>query len=482
MAIKKNYLADIEGLCAVANRATMNGRPYDKIWRNILDGKDFRFNEMMKRGGVFVEFGHPSQSSSDFERTETDLTKAAAILTEIFEGDDGKIYAKGKVLDTPSGKIYQAIAPHYNFGFSSRGSYEADPSSFEGPDGWNQDTYVFKGIDLVAIPANEGSLVSATESVKNKKIRSARESLDLNQIAEATNIEPEEIERELDKLFDSDGNLEGSEDISMLNYSEKAKEDQDPIITEVPQGLEPVEPTEDLVDGPMSGIKKDLQTALSEAAKLRQDLESADFDLTNAKAEIERLSSEAETWKAKAEEAEKTVRDFEEIKALSNKLVDSYHGVKDQYDEEKKNLQADLEDLQVDYGQEKEKAAGLAIEMLQIKKSLAAAKEHAGKENKLRKSIEEEFATAKESLIDTYSEIYGVSRKAVAEKLGNRFMIKHIKPVVESIMNDNLRLSSINTEEIVPQRKMSPRPKSAVESLKIYDEYDADLIAMLSRD
>ena len=62
----KNYLCDIEGLCAVFSKETLNGRSYSQIYRNLLDGKDYRFNEMMKRGGILCELSHPAQETADF--------------------------------------------------------------------------------------------------------------------------------------------------------------------------------------------------------------------------------------------------------------------------------------------------------------------------------------------------------------------------------------------------------------------------------
>jgi hypothetical protein len=225
--LQQKSLGKVKGLCAYYSEATLNGRPYDKIYKDILAGKNYFYNEMLKRGGIFCEFGHPSQTSADFERTDTDLEKACVLIQKITETKKGELTAEGIILDTPAGRIYKAVAPFYKFGFSSRGSYEADPSSNEGPDGWNQDSYIFKGFDIVALPANEGSAISVTESIKGKKHISAREALDLNQIADAADVDEEEVESELDKLFDTDGEVANAKRVNLRDIKKDKEEGAD---------------------------------------------------------------------------------------------------------------------------------------------------------------------------------------------------------------------------------------------------------------
>lgn len=472
------HLGNIEGLCACYSKETLNGRGYSKIYRNILDGKDYRFNEMMRRGGILCEFGHPAQVTADFERTETDLEKACAIITEITEGEDGKIFAKGKILDTPAGRIYKAISPFYKFGFSSRGSYEAAEDGFaEGPDGWNQDTYIFKGFDIVALPANEGSAISVTESIgSGKKIKSARESLDLNEIASATNVDPEEINRELDKIFNNDGDIEGSELITMREYSEM-QEKENPVTEEPAQSEEVQQVPENAADieSPASDIKTDLQTALSEAAKLREDLERKDFDLQNANAELEKLRAEKEEFMQRAIQAEKALKDYEEIKYLSEQLVDSYHGVKDQFEAEKKEV-LNLKDAAEENAKSwQERAESAEAERDAAKAEAKIANESLSRLRTRFSAVSQELSSAKESLVDMYSTVYGADKEKVLQKLGKTYRATQVKGVVESIVNDKIRLSSVSAQSVTPTSRL----KSSTESLECNDDVDRELLEMI---
>ena len=444
----KNYLCDIEGLCAVFSKETLNGRSYSQIYRNLLDGKDYRFNEMMKRGGILCELSHPAQETADFERTETDLNKVCAILTEIKEGPNSEVYAKGKVLDTPAGRIYMAMKPFYKFGFSSRGSYDAvDDYNAEGPDGWNQESYVFKGFDIVALPATEASEISATESITStKKKKSARESLDINEIASAANVTPEEINRELDKMFTEKGDIPGSELVSLREYNDKTEKDseitpetQEPVVEE-PET--PANPDAPAPEAPVSDIKQDLLTALGEAAKLREQLEKEQFEKQDLRLQLDALKSENGDLLHRAIEAEKSLADYEEIKHLSKQLVDSYHGVKDEYEAEVTDLRNQLAAEQQTSTKWQEEAKNAANEKEVAEENLRTATEELAKYKSRTSMLTHELGAAKENLLDVYSTNYGVAKESVINKIGKNFRVMQIKPAVESLAKESLRLSN----------------------------------------
>lgn len=481
-------LGPMSGVCACFTQNTLNGRPYDRIYRDILDGKNQRYNMMMERGGIFCELGHPAQVSADFERTETDLSNACAIITKIEELPGGKVRASGRILDTPAGRIYKALEPFYKFGFSSRGSYEVgDDTEVEGPDGWNQDTYVFKGFDIVALPANPESQISATESVKSKrKTKSARESLDLNAIADATEIAPEEISKELDKIFDDNGDIIGSELVTMRGYVEEEnmepKQEEVEVTEKTPEAEVKVEVQE--TESPMDSIKLDLQKALSEAAKLRQDLETADFNLSNERAESERLRLENDELRARLEAAERSVRDYEEIKSLSEKLVDSYHGAVDAADSEMEVVVQERDAIAVERDEANKRAEEWNRKAEEQKKATEAAKEEArvaqeslAKEQSRVSAYRKELSVAKEQIIDLSCQMYGVDKKAALEAVGKSPSSK-IRSAVEGLVKNKIRLAGFESE-IIPTGVQKTQPRSQIDGLVAQDEYDAELIKAL---
>lgn len=473
--IKTEGLGPISGICAHFTEKTLNDRGYDKIYRNLLDGKDYRFNQMMDRGGIPCELGHPPQTSADFERTETDPTQICCVLTSIEEQDDGRVFAKGHITDTPTGKILKAIMPFYTPGFSSRGSYEAvDDAYAEGPDGWNQDTYVFKGFDVVLLPATEESR-AAMESAgsKPKKIRSAREALDLNELASATDLTLEEIEKELDKLFDDKGEIEGSELVTMKDYVEEKEEEivENPVEnTEVTVETEVEEPV-----APLESIKNDLETALAEAAKLKQENETLEFNYQNAMSEQARLRGELEVMKARAEAAEKTVQDYDQIKELSKKLLDSYDGVVDEFDKEKVEFKekAKISDGIVSELEEEIIMKDDALE--DLGRELKTAKEQLNKLKSSNESLMRDLKVARESLLDANVLMLNVDRKALSTATKNK-SVSQIRPVAESLARESRRMKGYipdNLDDFAPTQRETKRT-----DFEIMDDVDAELMKM----
>jgi len=474
-------LGKISGLCACYDRATLNGRSYSRIYKDILAGRNSRFNEMMRRGGILCELGHPSQFTADFERTETDPEKAAAIITKIEEGEEGKVYAEGYILDTPAGRVYKAIAPFYKFGFSSRGSYEADEDSAEGPDGWNQDSYIFKGFDIVILPATEESevTVSATESLTGtkKKRKSARESLDLNNIANSANVDKEELERELDKLFDENGNLAPVEYIDSREFSEQLNSDEDKVADE------------------KGSVLLDLHKVLTEKTDLEKKVQKLLFEKAESDASLISLREQVAQLTKLKDEAERKLSIHEqanaEIQQLITKMMEAYNGytketdttlnhtIQKAADAEKKakSLAARVAELESEGKALAEEKTSLEHTLRSVKEELAATK---GKLSNLRATTQQlkdrvselekvvstkdaelrsakeslasyrqslskaaaSIASSRESLIDTYANIYSIPKESLRKAIDLKTATAaKIKSAAEQLSSEALRLA-----------------------------------------
>ena len=504
-------LGQVTGLCACYTKATLNGRPYDEIYKRILRGDDYRFNEMMRRGGILCELGHPSQVTADFERTETDPGEACAIITKIEEKENGKIYATATILDTPKGRIYKALEPFYKFGFSSRGSYDVDETSMEGPNGWNQDTYVFKGFDLVALPANEGSEISACESLESgKKIkhRSARESLDLQNIADAANVNPDEVNAELDKLFTEDGNIAPAEFIDVREVQKEKTSSAD-------------------ITDDSSSVMLDLHKAIADNADLKSQVQKLLFEKAEADASIVSLTAQVSDLQSIIDDAQGKIAFYEqnkkEIQELLDKLVATHDASMTEADkaleEEKKtsaSLAAQVAELsekvkdatdeasdlydkaeKADSTREelviateqisslKEQVSSLTKELGSIKSQLASAKEGLEKEKKVSadanaraEGFKKVAISVRESLMDLYSDIYSIDRKALSVKVGKSGDVKVIRTAAESLSKDALRLSGYSAAPIVSAKESIGSTKP----FKITDQVDRELYEGLKND
>lgn len=473
-------IGKIEGLCADYSQSTLNGRPYDKIYERILEGKDFRFNEMMKRGGIPCELGHPVDFDPEGNpRTETDPTKVAVFLTDVKRGGPKQLIASGDIADTPNGRIFKELAEHYNFGLSSRGSYEVSPELDyeEGPNGWNQDSYTFKGYDLVLLPANPGSVLSVTEGIdpiNNKSIiKVAREAIDVNLLAKASQVSEDQVEKALDQLFTIDEDAKPDEEVTVYKMKEKLEQEnpESPDNEEVLQeevtdivdgddGEEKIEPSLITDGSEVEKIRADLQTALDEIKALTESKEKDGLEISNRDAEILKLTSDVEGLKAeldeRIQESEEFVEQFETLKELSQKLVETYRLAKEQFE-----VKADEPSPE-----DEEKAARLN----ELEREKREAEENLKKERKASVGLRGELAAAKESLISAYAMSFGVTEQALKSSLGKSYSVKKIRPAAEALANQTSRFQSLPVFSAVGKKR-----STATESFMATDEIEKEL-------
>lgn len=507
--INTEGLGKIEGLAAVYNKPTLNDRSYADIYKRLLSGKDYRFNEMMRRGGILCEFGHPNQYVADFERTETDPERACAIITDIWEEKKGEVHAKATILDTPAGRVFKAIQPFYTFGFSSRGSYEVDEDGGEGPNGWNQESYVFKGFDIVALPATQGSELAATESLgsKPRKARSARESLDINNIASAANIDPEQVDAELDKIFTKDGAIEPAKLVDLREFAEDTADDDTPV-----EGISNADSRKNIV--------LDLQKALADKAELEKKIQTLLFEKAESDATALSLTSQVNDLKAMQAQAQSQIDFYKgkgaEIQRLVDQLIQTHDSAMTEADsalqseqEKSSSLAAQVAALTQRATQAEDEAKGLyeqaekqkstAAKLLasteQIKKLKAsneslqkqldeAKKQLDAERTKSAAAVKEAAASkktasaARESLLDTYSSLYCVDRTLLSRQCNGVSDVAKIRSAAEGLSKEAVRLSGYNVQLQQPKRVVRVLGNEPVE---IRDQVDAELMEALTR-
>jgi hypothetical protein len=469
-------IGKISGLCADYSKSTLNGRPYDRIYERMLNGQDFRFNEMMKRGGIPCELGHPTDFGPDgVPRTETDPTKIAVILTKVERGGPKKLVASGDIMDTPNGRIFKTLSEFYTFGLSSRGSYEVeDDSPVEGPDGWNQDSYVFKGYDLVLLPSNAGSELSVTEGLetpKNKVVKVARESIDVNRLAEASNVSEDQVNEALDQLFKIDDSPVKSKEIGMSDIKEElglteTDEKPDDVVEETHEDgsdLEENSPTLITNGDGVDEIRADLQKALEQIEELTKKREEDGIELSNRDAEITKLTSDKEGLQTELDEriaeSEELMEKFEALQSMTYKLLESYRKAKEIFENGQNGHSEKEEELSLELGKAKDRERQANESLEKTKKLLLASRK--------------ETLDAKESLIELYSTSLGISQTALRSTLGKQYQVKSIRAAAESLAQTAARCSARPAIPVVTKRAV------ATESFQAQDEVERELMAQM---
>lgn len=155
-------LGTFEGECADADITNLNGLDITRpVWENVFNSEDFK--QGIELGWYIGFLGHPEDPNC------MDFRNACIVMTDGRIDNDGKVYGKFNLIDTPVGRIVKSfIDGGVTFGISVRGAGDVDNNSVD------PDTFVFRGFDLVSFPAYPNSIpeftsIAASSDVKEQK-------------------------------------------------------------------------------------------------------------------------------------------------------------------------------------------------------------------------------------------------------------------------------------------------------------------------
>lgn len=157
-----NILGTYEGEVLDSNITNKNGLDITSdVIRAVLDSEDYR--DGIENGWFIGYLGHPEDPNCmEFER-------GCIVMTEMSINDDGKVYGKFNLIDTPVGQIVKKFQDAgVNFGISIRGAGDIVNNAVD------PDTFVFRGFDLVSFPAYPESIptftaIAASTNLEDRK-------------------------------------------------------------------------------------------------------------------------------------------------------------------------------------------------------------------------------------------------------------------------------------------------------------------------
>ena len=178
-------LGTYEGECADAKITNKNGLDITRpVWENVFASEDYA--QAIDLGWYIGFLGHPEDPGCmDFEH-------GCIVMTEGHIDDDGKVYGKFNLIDTPVGRVVKAFQDAgVTFGISVRGAGDIVDNSVD------PDTFVFRGFDLVTFPAFPESIptfsaiAASSDLDKQKKYQKVCSSIrdNLSNITSASTIE-----------------------------------------------------------------------------------------------------------------------------------------------------------------------------------------------------------------------------------------------------------------------------------------------------
>ena len=144
-------LGTYDGECMDSTITNKNGIDITAdVIANVLESDDYK--QGIKYGWFLGFLGHPEDPNC------MDFKESCIVMRDMRLDDNGKVFGKWDLLDTPVGQVVQVLQKAgVTFGISIRGAgdivgNEVDP-----------DTFIFRGFDLVSFPAFPESIPTFTE-------------------------------------------------------------------------------------------------------------------------------------------------------------------------------------------------------------------------------------------------------------------------------------------------------------------------------
>ena len=184
-ATQFSILGTFEGECLDTRITNLNGLDItDEVIDTVLESEEFK--EGIKYGWFIGFLGHPEDPACQ------EFMNGCIVLTDMWKEDNGKVYAKFNLIDTPVGQIVKTfIDAGVTFGVSIRGAGDIIGNVVDAA------SFMFRGYDLVAFPAYPESIptftaiAASTDVAERKKYQAicAAVKNNINSITSATTIE-----------------------------------------------------------------------------------------------------------------------------------------------------------------------------------------------------------------------------------------------------------------------------------------------------
>lgn len=146
-----NVLGTYEGECADANVTNKNGLDITRpVWETVFSSDEYK--QAIELGWYIGFLGHPEDPNC------MDFRNACIVMRSGRIDDNGKIYGKFDLIDTPVGRVVKAFQDAgVVFGISVRGAGDIVDNSVD------PETFVFRGFDLVTFPAYGDAIPTFTK-------------------------------------------------------------------------------------------------------------------------------------------------------------------------------------------------------------------------------------------------------------------------------------------------------------------------------
>lgn len=361
---RPGYLGTLYGPCADYKNPTRNNNFYGrKLWENVFNNDVVK--ESLEDRILIGELDHPG------DRLETKATNACLVMTDKeFHDDEGLLYGKFDILDTPNGRILRSLLDYgCKIGVSSRGEGDVTTESLDDGQEVNvvdEDNYEFVAFDAVVLPAVKAAKPSLKESLNHISLRESLQKevdsatsvseLDLiKKVVEATNLPDSDslLESVKNKSQELTNGATGSsamiEDLEKL--SDEVSRLNDELVRSQSDAATSRSKYEKLLrsrqklsgkirrqEELISQLQSDYSSLVFESSSLSKQLESLESSLSKARQDMSLVRQESQTRVSELEEKvtrlESSLRESQEF---SKKKIREVESLRNQLSSEKRS-------------------------------------------------------------------------------------------------------------------------------------------------
>lgn len=451
-----SILGTFEGECADSNITNKNGLDITReVWETVFNSEEYK--EGIELGHYIGFLGHPEDPNCmDFEH-------GCIVMTEGYIDDNGKIYGKFNLIDTPVGRIAKSfIDAGVKFGISVRGAGEIIDDSVE------PESFVFRGFDLVSFPAYPESIpefkeiAASTDINKQKKYKAMCKAVKANIDALTTDdaidiIQPyfPEDTDEFKMLEEKRSQVE--EDVAeevldeAVDEAVKYKEQIAGLIelykqarTEIAELQSKLANTECLASEAVVTANRKLKSIKN---KFNDQLDNMEDVITSSKHKVKKAIKASKSYKKKYESTMVSLNNLRQENLKYKQRIRSAEDTISQKDKIISSLQVDLDETVANSKEYEKKASNLGVKVDQLTSDIKAS----------------------ERLIQEYQDAYG---NMYADALG-----VHLDDVTISASTsvDELR-TIISKSSISASTDVNASPD--VDTLYVEDDNSSDIVSL----
>lgn len=354
-----------EGECADSNITNLNGLDITReVWENVFESDEYK--KALEHGWYIGYLGHPEDPNCmDFEH-------ACIVMTEGHIEDNGKIYGKFNLIDTPVGRIVKAFQDAgVKFGISVRGAGDIMNNSVD------PDTFIFRGFDLVSFPAYPESIPTFT------------------QIAASTDVEAQQKYKAICAAVNANIDaIESAESVEILQSHFAPQSEEYKLLETKKQSLMAADESIDLAQDKIEAMTQLCIDMSQENAKLRDKVKFLESQITAIQANSDRkfkkmtrimshqlndLEDEVVSITADSKLKDKKISDvsteFSEISKINLKYkqkIDANRQLLSKKESDLANLQSKLDETVVELKNSKARTSNLDATITQLKSDIRA--------------------------------------------------------------------------------------------------------------